>query len=463
MTATIEVYANNARTELSSGIISSSTTIQVVDASKFPQITTSTNKFFRLIITSATSPNEVQEICYVTNVSGNILTVLRGQDGTTAASWSTGAPCWNASTKGGFNSYSTKSCAAATGTNAYAVVLNDNASAYYQGMTVLFTVANSNTSSSVSLNVNALGAKSITNNDGSVILIGQLTVGSVIQCVYNTAGTGRWELQSLNAVGPTTVPASTDSTNKLATTAFVQNAISARGTPSNTTPLMDGTETAGTETNWARGNHRHPTDTSRAALASPTFTGEPKAPTPTSGDNSTKIATTAFVKAAVSSATLPSGTKMLFYAATAPTGWTAVTGLNNIALRIVSASTTGGTVTTGSPFTTIFANNRTTSGTVGNTILTVAQMPVHSHGITDPGHDHKYGNQYFTPSAFNDDNSFVYGQNSEFTVTSKSTTGITINNAGGTGGVTQGHNHTFSGGNLDMKVTYADFIVCQKN
>lgn len=37
----------------------------------------------------------------------------------------------------------------------------------------------------------------------------------------------------------------------------------------------------------------------KAPLASPTFTGEPKAPTPTSGDDSTKIATTAFVQAAL--------------------------------------------------------------------------------------------------------------------------------------------------------------------
>lgn len=36
----------------------------------------------------------------------------------------------------------------------------------------------------------------------------------------------------------------------------------------------------------------------KAPIASPTFTGTPKAPTPTAGDDSTKIATTAFVKAA---------------------------------------------------------------------------------------------------------------------------------------------------------------------
>jgi len=36
-----------------------------------------------------------------------------------------------------------------------------------------------------------------------------------------------------------------------------------------------------------------------ATIASPTFTGDPKAPTPTPGDNDTSIATTAFVDAAI--------------------------------------------------------------------------------------------------------------------------------------------------------------------
>lgn len=36
------------------------------------------------------------------------------------------------------------------------------------------------------------------------------------------------------------------------------------GTPSTTTPLMDGTAAVGSETAYARGDHRHPTDTSRA-------------------------------------------------------------------------------------------------------------------------------------------------------------------------------------------------------
>ena len=68
---------------------------------------------------------------------------------------------------------------------------------------------------------------------------------------------------------------------------------------STTTPKMDGTAKVGTELAFARGDHVHPTDTSRAPLASPTFTGTPKAPTAAKGTDNTQIATTAFVQTAI--------------------------------------------------------------------------------------------------------------------------------------------------------------------
>jgi Collagen triple helix repeat (20 copies) len=93
--------------------------------------------------------------------------------------------------------------------------------------------------------------------------------------------------------------------------------------PATVVPLMDGTGAVGTTTKYAREDHRHPTDTSRAAsththaqadvtnlvtdlalkapLASPTFTGDPQAPTPATADNDTSIATTAYVKANLAS------------------------------------------------------------------------------------------------------------------------------------------------------------------
>ena len=62
-----------------------------------------------------------------------------------------------------------------------------------------------------------------------------------------------------------------------------------------TSPKMDGTAAVGSETTWAKGDHVHPTDTSRAPLASPALTGTPTAPTASTSTDNTQIATTAFV------------------------------------------------------------------------------------------------------------------------------------------------------------------------
>lgn len=65
-------------------------------------------------------------------------------------------------------------------------------------------------------------------------------------------------------------------------------------------------------------------DTVFAALASPTFTGDPKAPTPNAGDSDTSIATTAFVQAAISAAlamAIPSCTVVFTILTTPPFGW----------------------------------------------------------------------------------------------------------------------------------------------
>ena len=74
---------------------------------------------------------------------------------------------------------------------------------------------------------------------------------------------------------------------------------------------------ADADTRYAALSHAHPqaditnlvSDLAlKAPLASPTFTGDPKAPTPSAGDNDTSIATTAFVAGAVTTATVPPST-----------------------------------------------------------------------------------------------------------------------------------------------------------
>jgi phage-related tail fiber protein len=88
-----------------------------------------------------------------------------------------------------------------------------------------------------------------------------------------------------------------NNTQQLATTGFVQQEIAAD--LATVAPLMDGAAAVGTGTKLAREDHRHPTDTSRAPLASPAFTGVPTAPTASAGTSTTQLATTAFAQYAV--------------------------------------------------------------------------------------------------------------------------------------------------------------------
>jgi len=82
----------------------------------------------------------------------------------------------------------------------------------------------------------------------------------------------------------------TDNSTFAASTAFV------RSLASSTLPLMDASAAIGSSIYYARADHCHATDTSRAPLASPALTGSPTAPTPSTGDSSTLLATTAFIK-----------------------------------------------------------------------------------------------------------------------------------------------------------------------
>jgi hypothetical protein len=76
--------------------------------------------------------------------------------------------------------------------------------------------------------------------------------------------------------------------------------IGGSGLGASTNPIMDGAAAPGSSSLMSRSDHVHPTDTTRAPLNSPTFTGTPAAPTPTpASDNTTKIATTAFVQSAI--------------------------------------------------------------------------------------------------------------------------------------------------------------------
>lgn len=68
-----------------------------------------------------------------------------------------------------------------------------------------------------------------------------------------------------------------------------------------TNPEMNGTAAPGSQVIAARRDHVHASDTSRAPVNSPTFTGTPAAPTAPDGTRTTQIASTEFVQNAIGS------------------------------------------------------------------------------------------------------------------------------------------------------------------
>ena len=212
-----------------------------------------------------------------------------------------------------------------------------------------------------------------------------ITVGSTAGLTNVTFNTNGGQVYFPGNVVATTQPANTSDTT-LATTAFVV------GQAGSATPIVNGTAAVGTSLRYARQDHVHGTDTTRAAVDSQVFTGTPTLPTGTiattqiAGNNTTAVATTAFVTAAT------------------PAASTTVVGLVELATSeeaILGASTTlaptafaGKAAIMSSDWSPIYRNGftATVSGTGANAILgftnTQYQMPTlgavagHSYGRT---------------------------------------------------------------------------------
>jgi len=149
---------------------------------------------------------------------------------------------------------------------------------------------------------------------------------------------------------------------------------------------------------------------------------------------------------------LPSGTVSLYYQASAPTGWSQVTSLNDYDMRIVSGvgGTTGGTTA----YSTVFTNQTPTisggtlSATIGATTLSTAQMPGHSHGVGGGG--------------LTSGSPGYYGEETG----SRNSASQTTDGAGSGGS----HTHSFSGSvsaitssAITLNVRYVNIILCSKN
>ena len=223
---------------------------------------------------------------------------------------------------------------------------------------------------------------------------------------------------------------------------------------------------------------------------------------------------------------VPSGATMLFYQASAPTGWTQVTSsVDNRALRVVNGS--GGGSGGNSSFTSAFSNQNLSvsgsgsasgttdndgSGTTGSdggesvsisgavsgncggqvylngavsqTTITTARMPSHNHqyhaplgtsggqyGIQDTGNAGSSGQPNVGSAGGGQDhfhyivNYYIGGSNFDFS-DSFTASGSTSDHTHSTPNHTHGFSDTVSvssSGSLDLRVQYLDVIICTKS
>ena len=195
-----------------------------------------------------------------------------------------------------------------------------------------------------------------------------------------------------------------------------------------------------------------------------------------------------------SASEIPSGSVMLFYQASAPTGWTKVSTQNNKALRVVSG-TGGGTGGTNN-FTTVFSNqslsvsgtasgdtNSVNSGSVsisGNcggtqsiytnttqNTLSIAQLAAHTHAYDVPRGTS--GGQFGFVDSLNSGSSGTpnVASTGSGDAHGHAIIGFVINGSNFTfsgSGSPSNHDHSVtSSGSLDMRVQYIDLIICSKD
>lgn len=168
-----------------------------------------------------------------------------------------------------------------------------------QAASTAFVIANAGGSPPVTSVFTRTGAIAATTGDYTATQVTNTPAGGIsannVQTALNGLDTAKANIASPTFTGVPLAPTAAVDTNttQLATTAFTV------GQASGANPLMNGAVAQGTSLRYSRQDHVHPTDTTRAPIASPTFTGIPIAPTASPLTNNTQIATTAYTDAAV--------------------------------------------------------------------------------------------------------------------------------------------------------------------
>ena len=192
--AMLEIFSNNAITTVATGGLSiSATTLNLASGtgSLFPNPVVGT-EFFRLSLTDVAT-RTAHEITYCTARSGDVCTIVRAQEGTTAQAWLINDIAGHFVTAGTMtdcvqfsgvqnNSYIS---AVDTGTvNTYQIALNPSMPTSLEFAEVIFRVLNTNTGAST-LQINSGTVYTLYGLNGTALQGGELVAGGECKAIFN--------------------------------------------------------------------------------------------------------------------------------------------------------------------------------------------------------------------------------------------------------------------------------------
>ncbi|HVQ52135.1 MAG TPA: hypothetical protein VMS92_18990 [Mycobacterium sp.] len=303
------LYKNNAISRLKVGIAPADVSFPVLDGEgvKFPVIAMPGDFFFVTIDDRRTGQ---VEICKCTARSADVLTVERAQEGTVAQSFAKDATVANRFTAGTLDII--------LATSGYTKPEADGKFVDVAGdaMTGPLVLPGAPGAANQAANKGYVDAQVATRtpeapSDGVTYGRRNAVWIAVVRTVDYTAADVLAKLLTVDGSGSGLDADLLDGhdTSYFATQAGLNSAVINIGSNTSAISALD-TRVTGTETvNTTQTADIASLQANKADIASPTFTGDPKAPTPVPGDNDTSIATTAFVTAAVSVFSATQGTR----------------------------------------------------------------------------------------------------------------------------------------------------------
>ena len=187
------IFANNAATTTAGAIAAGATAINLASGTGALFPVPGSGQFFALTLSNQTQ----EEITYCTSRTGDVVTVTRGQEGTTALAWPAGTTIANLWTAGSAAllvqaaqlQQQAGNYAVDTGTaNAYVITRTPTPASLSAtvGEPIRVKIGNTNTGAST-LTDSGLNSATIVNANGTALVANQLFAGAIYEFIYDGA------------------------------------------------------------------------------------------------------------------------------------------------------------------------------------------------------------------------------------------------------------------------------------